>query len=55
MTLPFDGEISRFYREDAPAEIREAIETADKDDILSDDFPYDEEMKGKAYDAELPP
>ena len=50
-TLPFDGEISRYFREEAPAEIREAIETADKDDILSDDYPYDEEIQGKVYDS----
>ncbi|THD83046.1 polyphosphate kinase 2 [Aliigemmobacter aestuarii] len=51
--LPFDGAISRFFREEAPKAIRKAIEAADKDDILSPSFPYREEMKGKAYDAQM--
>ena len=53
MDLPFDGAISRYFREGAPAAIRKAIETAGKDDILWQGYPYDEEMKGKAYDAHM--
>ncbi len=53
MDLPFNGEISRYFREDAPAEVRKAIEKADKDDILDSDFPYKEEIKNKIYDAEM--
>ncbi len=49
--LPFDGAISRFFREAAPTAIRKAIETARKDDILTPGFPYAEEMKGKDYDS----
>lgn len=53
MTLPFDGAISSFYRNEAPADIREAIDSAGKDDIISATYPYSEEMKSKAYDQEI--
>ena len=35
MDLPFDGAISTFYEQKAPQDVRSAIETADKSDILS--------------------
>lgn len=53
MDLPFDGAISRYFRDGAPAAIRKRVETAGKDDILRKGFPYDAEMKGKAYDAQM--
>jgi len=53
MSLPFDGAISRYFQETAPQAVRKAIEKADKDDILWKGYPYDEEMKGKAYDAHM--
>ena len=53
MTLPFDGAILRFYEEDAPKDVRDAIRRADKDDILSESYPYSEEMKTRAYEKEL--
>jgi polyphosphate kinase 2 len=53
MTLPFDGAISSFYRNEAAADIREAIDNAGKDDIISETYPYSEEMKSNAYDAEI--
>lgn len=49
MTLPFDGAISRYFREGAPAAVRKAIESAGKDEILTKSYPYREEMKGKDY------
>lgn len=51
--LPFDGAISRFYEEDAPKPIREAIQRADKDDVLDPDYPHSEVLKKKAYEKEL--
>ncbi|MFN3992903.1 MAG: polyphosphate kinase 2 [Tabrizicola flagellatus] len=51
--LPFDGAISRYFREGAPKEVRKAIEAADKDDILTSSYPYREEMKGKDYDRHM--
>ncbi|MEQ3626584.1 MAG: polyphosphate kinase 2 [Celeribacter sp.] len=53
MTLPFDGAISRFYESEAPQDVRDAIAGADKDDILAPGYPYDSEMRGKHYDAEM--
>ena len=53
MDLPFDGAISRYFRESAPEAVRKAIEKGDKDDILWKGYPYDEEMKGKAYEAAM--
>ena len=50
MDLPFDGAISRYFENDAPKEIRKAIENAGKDDILAESYPYREEIKGKDYD-----
>ncbi len=49
MDLPFDGAISRYFNNDAPADVRKAIEKSDKNDILNPDFPYDEEMDKKDY------
>ena len=51
--LPFDGAISRYFREGAPKEVRQAIEEAGKDDILTMSYPYREEIKGKDYDAQM--
>jgi hypothetical protein len=34
MDLPLDGAISRYFREEAPEEVRRLIEGADKDDVL---------------------
>ncbi|MEO1563636.1 MAG: polyphosphate kinase 2 [Pseudomonadota bacterium] len=53
MTKPFDGAISAFFENDAPKDIRTAIEASDGDPILGDDFPYDDRMKRKDYDAEI--
>ncbi|MEM1076594.1 MAG: polyphosphate kinase 2 [Pseudomonadota bacterium] len=53
MDLPFDGAISAYYEENAPDDIRDVIEKADKDDILSDTYPYDARMGGKDYENEL--
>jgi polyphosphate kinase len=51
--IPFVGDITKFLETEAPADIREAILKADKDDILSETFPYDEEMKTKDYDKHM--
>ena len=53
MDLPFDGAISRFYRDAAPKALRKAIEKDDGNDILTKSYPYREEMKGKDYDAHM--
>ena len=53
MDLPFDGAISRYFREGAPKDVRRAIKKADKDDILSATYPYREAMKRKDYDRQM--
>ncbi|MGR3435658.1 MAG: polyphosphate kinase 2 [Shimia sp.] len=47
---PFDGGISRFHAEEAPASIRDAIDGAEKGAILEPTFPYDTRMKKDAYE-----
>jgi polyphosphate kinase len=53
MSLPFDGAISAFFTDHAPAHIRAAIEAAGKDDLINPDFPYQTEMGSKAYEREM--
>jgi polyphosphate kinase len=53
MDLPFNGAITRYFKKDAPKEVRKAIESANSDDILSKGYPYREEMKRKDYEAQM--
>ncbi|MEN9012451.1 MAG: polyphosphate kinase 2 [Yoonia sp.] len=53
MDLPFDGVISRFYTDSAPADVQNAIKTAGKGAILNPDYPYPKWMKRAAYEAEM--
>ena len=53
MDLPLDGAISKYFKDDAPSEVRRIIEEADKDDILNPRYPYPEEMKNKHYEEEM--
>jgi polyphosphate kinase len=53
MDLPFDGAISRYFNQGAPKEVQKAIEKANKDEILWKDYPYREELKKKAYNAQM--
>ena len=53
MDLPFDGAISTFFENDAPADIRNAIKRADKGDIINPQYPYSERMPRKAYEKDL--
>jgi polyphosphate kinase 2 len=50
---PFDGAISRFHAEAAPAAVRAAIAGADKDDMLSPAYPYRRELKKTVYEPVL--
>ncbi|WP_106744187.1 polyphosphate kinase 2 [Yoonia maritima] len=52
MDLPFDGGISQFYRDGAPDDVRAAIKSAGKSDILNPNYPYDKRWdKGEYEDA----
>lgn len=53
MPKPFDAAISRFLAEDAPDDIREAIETSGKKDVLTDDYPYDRWLDRDTYQTQL--
>jgi len=53
MKIPFVGDITHFLENEAPKEIRKAIETASKDEILSRSYPYREEMKKKDYERHM--
>ncbi len=47
------GLIEDYYRNDAPKDVRSAIEDAGKREILNPSFPYSEKMKGKEYDRQM--
>ncbi len=53
MGLPFDGGISKFYKDAAPQAVRAAIAGARKNDILNADYPYAKRMKREVYEAEI--
>ena len=53
MDLPFDGGISRFFREEAPEDIRNAVQFAQKGAILNPDYPYDTRWDRDDYEAAL--
>lgn len=53
MDLPFDGAISRYATQTAPAEIRQALVGAGKRDMLDPDFPYRREMDKDAYEPAM--
>ncbi len=51
--LPFDGAISRFYAEEAPEEIRQAIRRAEPREMLDPTYPYPERMPRKPYERQM--
>ena len=53
MDLPFDGGISRYFKESAPADVRAAVEDGRKQDILNPDFPYDTRWDRDEYEDAL--
>lgn len=53
MQLPFDGAISAFYKNDAPDDIRDAVKSADKDDILFPSYPHSSRMSRKKYERQM--
>lgn len=51
--IPFVGDITKFLQEEAPKEIREAIEKTGKREILSKTYPYDKELKNEDVEAHM--
>jgi len=47
------GSIEKYFKKDAPIEVRAAIEAAEKGDILNPSYPYSERMKRKDYESEM--
>lgn len=47
--LPYDGAVSKFFETETPDKLREAIEAADKETVVSDTYPYDTRMPQDAY------
>jgi polyphosphate kinase 2 len=52
-TLPFDGAITRFFEEQAPQSVRDAITGARKNTMLDPAYPYGERMKKRDYEDQL--
>ncbi|WP_151717442.1 polyphosphate kinase 2 [Gemmobacter serpentinus] len=53
MDLPFNGAISRYFKEEAPKAVRKAVESAAKDEILSRGSPYRQMLGKKDYEAQM--
>ena len=53
MDLPFNGAISKYYKKDAPKEVRKLIEKQQKDQIMSARYPYPDVMKRKDFEAQM--
>jgi polyphosphate kinase 2 len=53
MRLPFDGAISAYYENEAPAEVRRRIAEATADQILDPGYPHPARLPREAYADEL--
>lgn len=53
MDLPFDGGISRFYKDAAPDWVKATLNDAGKKAILNPDYPYKKKMRKSDYEAEM--
>ena len=53
MSLPFDGAISKFFTKTAPKDVRDAIKSGGKKDMLSESYPYTDRMDRDVYESEL--
>ncbi|MDH5452640.1 MAG: polyphosphate kinase 2 [Paracoccaceae bacterium] len=51
--IPFVGDITAYLQNGAPADIREAIETGKKKDVLSKSYPYRRTMDKHAYQEQM--
>ena len=53
MSKPFNGAISAFFETESPADIRQAIMAADKDQIINPTYPYPARMDRGDYEDQL--
>ncbi|CUJ93450.1 polyphosphate kinase 2 [Ruegeria denitrificans] len=47
------GSIEKYFKNDAPKEVRTAIEKSSKGEILNPTYPYDERMERKDYEKQM--
>jgi len=50
---PFDGEISRFFEEELPKDLRKLVQKSDEKDLLDPNHPYDNRWKKSEYEDDL--
>lgn len=53
MQLPFDGAISRYFKNEAPKSVVKTIMGSEKGDILGGSYPYQERLGRKSYDKQI--
>lgn len=53
MKRPYDGAISKYFKEDAPGSVRDAIKGSSKDEVLDPSYPYRQRMDRDAYEEDL--
>ncbi len=53
MDLPFDGAITRYYEDEAPEEVRQAIRDTPRGGLLDPSYPHDAPLGKKDYRAAL--
>ena len=53
MNLPFDGAISAYFENEAPEDIRKAIEMGEKGDILKSSYPHAGRLPRKKYEKQF--
>ncbi|MCX7565360.1 polyphosphate kinase 2 [Sulfitobacter sp. F26169L] len=53
MELPFDGAISAFFKTEAPDDVRKAVQSAQKGEVLSETYPHRARKGRKSYEREM--
>ncbi len=50
---PFEGAVTKFFEDEAPVHIRDALLSNGKGRILSNSFPYERRLKRSIYDSQM--
>ncbi len=53
MAMPFDGAITKFFEDEAPKHVRDAIASTKKGSVLVDPYPYDKRLDRGDYEDTL--
>lgn len=51
--LPFDGAVTKFFEKHVPKDLRKQIVAAEKHEIVSESYPYQERMPKEAYQSSM--